>query len=251
MQNYVLTISYDGTRYLGWESHKPNDNTIQGKLEAVLTRMTDQSPEAQTLRLQGASRTDAGVHARGMTASVHMECSMSEPEILAYLNRYLPEDIAVNRIARCSDRFHARLLATGKQYCYSCYTGHAKPVFDRRFVTILPTPPALSSMQRAAEQLVGTHDFRSFCGNPRMKRSCVRTVDTIRLQWDGDFLRFFFHGDGFLPHMIRIMVGTLLEIGWGKRRPEDIPSILNAKNRQAAGFTAPAKGLCLLRVDYH
>lgn len=244
MPNYKLTIEYDGTRYHGWE-RKKNLDTIQGKMEAVLCRLTK-----EPVNLIGAGRTDAGVHAQGMVANVHLDANLSPDQLRGYLNRYLPEDIAVKEVREASPRFHARYNAAGKTYRYACFVGPTKPVFQRRYVTRLDTVPDLDRMRRAAEYLKGQHDFRSFCGNPKMKKSTVRTVDTIHILRQGDMLSFTFHGDGFLQHMVRILVGTLLEVGCGRMEPEQIPDILDARNRAAAGPTAPASGLTLMRVDY-
>lgn len=244
-ENYKLIISYDGSRYYGWE-HQPNtDLTIQGKLEQVLSRMVDTEVE-----VIGAGRTDAGVHARAMVANVRLDTEMTPEEICEYMNRYLPDDIAVCQVKKASERFHSRYNALGKTYCYTCYIGAVKPVFDRKYVYVPEQCPDVERMQQAAGYLMGTHDFASFCSNPRMKKSTVRKVDRIEIQREGDYLRFTYHGTGFLQHMVRILTGTLLEVGYGKRTPESMQELLEAKKRALAGFTAPAKGLCLIKVDY-
>lgn len=243
-RNYALTVAYDGTRYSGWE-RKPGRATIQGKLEDVLSRFT-----GQPVKVIGAGRTDAGVHALAMTANVHLETALSPDALRRELNRYLPADIAVTALRPASDRFHARYNAAGKTYRYTCYCGDGKPVFTRSYVYCLNEAPNVTEMRRAAAYLTGQHDFRSFCGNPRMKKSTVRTVDVISVEQAGDTLTFTFHGDGFLQHMVRILVGTLLEVGWGKRSPETMPELLAARCRAEAGFTAPAQGLCLVQVEY-
>lgn len=244
-ENYKMIIAYDGTRYLGWE-HQPNtDMTIQGKLEAVLSRMTETPCE-----VIGAGRTDAGVHARGMTANVWLDTVLSEEEIRDYLNRYLPDDIGVMEVRRAGERFHSRYNARGKTYCYTCYVGDTKPVFNRRYVYVPEKRPDLERMRQAASLLTGVHDFASFCGNPKMKKSTVREVDSIDIQLKSGYLTFTYHGSGFLQYMVRILTGTLLEVGYGKRKPESMPALLEARDRSQAGFTVPAKGLCLLKVDY-
>ncbi|MCD8324098.1 MAG: tRNA pseudouridine(38-40) synthase TruA [Clostridiales bacterium] len=243
--NYKMLLSYDGSRYLGWE-HQPNtDMTIQGKLEQVLSRMTGQETE-----VIGAGRTDAGVHARGMVANARMETALSETEIRDYMNRYLPDDICVRDVRQASDRFHSRYNARGKTYRYTCYVGECKPVFDRKYVYVPEDVPDVARMQKAAELLIGTHDFASFCSNPRMKKSTVRKVDRIEIVQKGAYLTFTYHGTGFLQHMVRILTGTLLEVGYGKREPESMEELIAARQRALAGFTAPAKGLCLMKVDY-
>ena len=245
MPNYKMTICYDGSRYFGWE-HQPNtDMTIQGKLETVLNRLT-----GNEVKLIGAGRTDAGVHARGMTANVWLDPVDDEEEMRRTINQYLPEDICLTDFRQASDRFHSRYNAVGKTYRYSCYVGDAKPVFDRKYVYDLDTVPDIERMRQAADHLMGKHDYASFCGNPKMKKSTVRIVARIEIRRQGDYLTLTYHGTGFLQYMVRILTGTLLEVGFGKRDPESIPDLIEAKDRRLAGFTAPAKGLCLMEVDY-
>lgn len=243
-QNFSLTLAYDGGRYSGWE-RKPGRATIQGKLEAALSRLTEQE-----VTVIGAGRTDAGVHAQGMVANVHLHTDLTPDALRTALNRCLPADIAVREVRLASERFHARYNATGKTYCYTCYCGGAKPVFRRDYVYTLEEQPDLDQMRRAAALLTGEHDFQSFCGNPRMKKSTVRRVDEISIAQRSGYLTFTLHGNGFLQHMVRILVGTLLEVGWGRRAPEAMPALLDARSRAMAGFTAPAQGLCLIKVDY-
>ncbi len=243
--NYKMIISYDGTRYLGWERQPDRENTIQGKLTNVLSRMTDREVE-----VIGAGRTDAGVHARGMVANARLETERTEEEIRDYLNTYLPEDIAVLEVKKASDRFHSRYNAIGKTYRYTCWTDPVKPVFDRKYVYVTEEIPDTARMRKAAEYLIGEHDFASFCGNPQMKKSTVRRVDAIEIREDGPYLTFTYRGSGFLQYMVRIMTGTLLEVGYKKRTPESMEELLAARERAQAGFTAPAKGLCLMKVDY-
>lgn len=243
-KNYKMILSYDGSRYYGWE-HQPDRDTIQGKLENVLSRMC-----GEEIDVIGAGRTDAGVHAKAMVANAVMNTGLSAREIRDYMNRYLPDDIAVREVKEASDRFHARYKAVGKLYRYTCFDGEVKPVFQRKYVTVLDYHPDVAKMCQAASYLEGKHDFKSFCGNPKMKKSTVRIVDKIEIVRKGSFLYFNFHGTGFLQNMVRILTGTLLEVGKGKIAPEQMPEILNACDRQAAGPTAPPGGLCLMKVDY-
>ena len=244
-QNYKMILSYDGTRFYGWEHQPTTDMTIQGKMESVLSLMVQTEVE-----VIGCGRTDAGVHAQNMVCNAHFDTQMNTDEIRDYLNRYLPDDICVKEVRIASDRFHSRYNAIGKTYCYTCYIGDVKPVFNRKYVYVLDQKPDIQEMKKAAEYLIGTHDFASFCSNPRMKKSTVRKVDRIDIQKKGDLLTFTFHGSGFLQHMVRILTGTLLEVGFGKRTPESISDLIDAKDRKLAGFTAPAKGLCMMQVDY-
>ena len=259
-KNYKMTVAYDGTRYFGWEKQPGQEMTIQGKLETVLGRMLAgngaDAPETSPADLVpveviGAGRTDAGVHARGMVCNAYLDTALSPDEIRSYLNRYLPDDIAVTELREAGDRFHSRYKATGKTYCYTCYVGDAKPLFDRRYCYALPAMPDLDAMRRAAAYLCGEHDFASFCGNPRMKKSTVREVDRIDIVRRGDYLSFTYHGTGFLQYMVRILTGTLLEVGFGQRDPDSMPGLLEVCDRRLAGATAPAQGLCLMKVDYN
>lgn len=243
-KNYKMTICYDGSRYYGWE-HQPDRDTIQGKLEAVLTKMC-----GEFIDVIGAGRTDAGVHARAMVANAVMETRFSPDEIRDYMNRYLPDDIAVKEVREASERFHARYKATGKLYCYTCFDGPVKPVFQRKYVTVLDYQPDVEKMRQAAACLTGKHDYKSFCGNSHMKKSTVRIVDKIDIRRKGGFIYFNFHGTGFLQNMVRILTGTLLEVGKGNLEPEQMTEILGALDRKKAGPTAPPGGLCLMKVDY-
>lgn len=244
-QNYKMTLSYDGTRFYGWEHQPTTDMTIQGKMESVLSLMVQSEVE-----VIGCGCTDAGVHAQNMVCNAHFDTQLNTDEIRDYLNRYLPDDICVKEVRIASDRFHSRYNAIGKTYCYTCYIGDVKPVFNRKYVYVLDQKPDIQEMKKAAEYLIGTHDFASFCSNPRMKKSTVRKVDRIEIQKRGDLLTLTFHGSGFLQHMVRILTGTLLEVGFGKRTAESVLELIDAKDRKLAGFTAPAKGLCMMQVDY-
>lgn len=246
MKNFRFTISYDGTRFFGWEHQPDKEMTIQGKIETVLSKMTDKE-----ITLIGAGRTDAGVHAEAMTANAFLDTELSPEEVKNYLNRYLPDDICITDCVIAGDRFHSRYNALGKTYRYTCLTGEVKPIFDRKYVYYTPEVPNLDEMRKAAGYLIGEHDFASFCSNPRMKKSTVRTVDRINIERKDNYFIFTFHGNGFLQHMVRILTGTLLEVGYGVRSAESIPELIEAKNRSLAGFTAPAQGLCMIKVDYH
>ena len=243
--NVKLTIQYDGTRYDGWQRQGNTDNTLQGRLEGVLSRMVGKPVE-----IQGAGRTDAGVHARGQVASVHLPEGYPPQEVQNYLNRYLPEDVAVVDVVEVGERFHARLSATGKEYRYHIRMGSVPDVFARKYQYRVEEPLDLAAMERAAGYLTGKHDFRSFCGNRRFKKSTVREVFHIGVEVCGSDLTLVYRGDGFLYNMVRILTGTLLEVGLGQRTPESMVDILEARERTAAGKTAPAQGLVLQEVYY-
>ena len=243
-KNYKMIIGYDGTRYYGWE-HQPNKETIQGKLEDVLNHLSEKPVE-----IIGAGRTDGGVHARGMVANVFLDIAMTPDELRDYMNRYLPDDIVIHEVREASERFHARYNATGKTYCYTCFDGVTKPLFDRKYVWRLDGRLDIGKMQAGASYLIGRHDFRSFCKNPQKKKSTVREIDKIEIVRKGDYVSLSFHGTGFLRNMVRILTGTLVDVGLGKLAPEKVREILGAKNRLLACDTAPAQGLCLMKVDY-
>ena len=243
--NYRMLIQYDGTRYNGWQRQQSTDNTIQGKIEDVLSRMTGTPVE-----IHGAGRTDAGVHALGQVANVHLETSYSPEEIRTYLNHYLPEDIGIVSLEEASPRFHSRLNASSKTYCYRIATDPSLHVFDRKYLYPFTEKLDLSAMKEAAEHLVGEHDFQSFCTR-KMKKSSIRTIHSITFEELPGELRITYDGDGFLYNMIRILTGTLLEVGTGKRSANSIPALFEQKVRADAGFTVPARGLTLVEVRYH
>ena len=244
-KNYKLIIGYDGTRYYGWE-HQPKRETIQGKLEDVLNHLSDRPVE-----IIGAGRTDGGVHARGMVANVFLDVPLTPDQLQDYMNRYLPDDIVIREVREASDRFHARYNAIGKTYCYTCFDGRTKPLFDRKYVWSLDKELDIAKMQQAANYLIGKHDFCSFCKNPQKKKSTVRIVDRIEIVRRGDYVTLSFHGNGFLRNMVRILTGTLVDVGLGKIEPGRVREILEEKNRLLASETAPAQGLCLMEVDYN
>lgn len=245
--NIKLILEYDGSRYDGWQKQGNTDNTIQGKLESILSRWA-----GELVEVHGSGRTDAGVHARGQVANFHVEKGVC-PDVkmaMEYLNRYLPEDIRVLSAEVVDGRFHSRLLATSKTYAYVVETAEKKSVFERKYVCGLGEKPDVEAMRQAAGYLVGEHDFKSFCSNKKMKKSTVRRLDSIEIREDGTKLILLYTGNGFLYNMVRILTGTLLEVGLGKRKPEEMMEILAAKNREAAGVTAPPEGLFLVRVEY-
>ena len=237
-------LCYDGTRYRGWQRLPDGALTVQGKTEAALSEIF-----GMPIEVSGSGRTDAGVHARGQVVSFHAP-ELPLGEILPKLRHLLPEDIGVISLSYASDRFHARLSATEKTYQYRVWNSAEPDVFERRFRTQVMQPLDLAKMQAAAELLTGEHDFLGFCANKHFKKSSVRTLKHLTVERDGSELRFTLTADGFLYHMARILVGTLLEIGSGKRELASIAEIFTQKDRALAGETAPAKGLCLMEVRY-
>lgn len=248
MANFCLTIQYDGTRYNGWQRQGNTDNTIQEKLENILAHLY-----GEPVDLNGSGRTDAGVHALRQIANYRVPRMISRyscRQILRYFNEYLPQDIRVLSVEQAPDRFHARLNAESKLYEYRIDCGEIANVFERRYLYRVEEPLNLAKMQEAAGYLTGTHDFKSFCSNRHMKKSTVRTIYEITFELCDGILYIRYRGDGFLYNMVRILTGTLIEIGMGDRLPSQIPAILEAEDRAMAGFTAPASGLFLVDVFY-
>lgn len=244
MRNIRLLICYDGTRYKGWQRLPGVDNTIQGKLEQVLSKLL-----GEEIEISGSGRTDAGAHAMGKVANFHCTSEMSCEEILSALRQYLPEDIGIESCQEASPRFHARLNCKTKTYRYRIWNSEKPCVFQRRFVYVMPEKLDLSKMQNACRYLLGEHDFSAFCANKKMKKSTVRRIDDIAITREGEELILTFTGNGFLYNMVRIMVGTLLEVGLGKRDADSIPALFGSK-RENAGYLVPAQGLCLTEVNY-
>ena len=244
MRNLRLDICYDGTRYRGWQRLPGRDDTIQGKLETALSRIL-----GEPIEISGSGRTDAGVHARGQVANFHCESNMPAKEILENLRRYLPEDIGIYSCKDVSPRFHARLNAKEKTYRYRIWNSNMPCVFDRRYVAVMPETLDLEAMGQAAEHLLGEHDFSAFCGNAKMKKSTVRYIRSIEIRRCGEEIQMEFTGNGFLHNMVRILAGTLIEVGRGEREAHSIPELFGGK-RAEAGFLVPAQGLCLMEVMY-
>lgn len=260
MNNYMITIEYDGTAYRGWQVQGNTNETIQGKLQNILGTLTGSPVE-----VHGSGRTDAGVHALGQVANFRLTPDtlppmMDESGLLLYINKYLPEDIAVTSLSIVDERFHARLSAVSKTYRYRIHVSPVSDVFQKKYVyTYTDSTLDVDAMKLAASYMLGEHDFKSFCGNRHMKKSTVRTVTDIKINEIKDTLgreeitreiTMDFTGNGFLQNMVRIMTGTLIEVGSGQKSPEDMPAIIEAQNRNCAGYTAPAQGLCLMKVCY-
>jgi tRNA pseudouridine38-40 synthase len=240
-----MILEYDGSRYDGWQKQGNTEQTIQGKIEHVLERMMGQAVE-----VHGSGRTDAGVHALAQVANFHGDTRMKEEEIMEYLNQYLPEDIRVKTVERAAERFHSRLNAQEKTYLYRIEMGEKKQVFERKYIYGLFKELDIEAMERAASFLTGEHDFKSFCANRKMKKSSVRVLKQIDFDQQGSRLLIRYTGNGFLYNMARILTGTLIEVGLGQRKAEEMKEILNAKDRNGAGFTAPPEGLFLEQVRY-
>jgi tRNA pseudouridine38-40 synthase len=245
MRNFKLCLCYDGRRYKGWQKQGNTDNTIQGKTEALLTRLLQ-----QPIELNGSGRTDAGVHAQCQTCSFRAETTLSCPELLNLIRQYLPEDIGALSLEEAEPRFHARLNCKEKTYVYYIWNSPSPNVFSRQYSYCYPEPLNQAAMEQAASLLLGEHDFIAFCSLKSMKKSRVRNLKSVTVSRDGDMLQIALTGNGFLYNMVRIIVGTLIEVGSGQRSAQEMPGILESKNRQNAGFTAPAQGLFLWEQKY-
>lgn len=249
MSNICLCISYDGSQYKGFQTQS-DGNTIQDKIEEALLKVT-----GEIVRIHGSGRTDAGVHAR--TQFIHFSTTVQVPlnKWPVALNCLLPDDIVVQASFHVPPEFHSRKSALSKTYKYTVNYSQIIDVFHRHMQYHYPRRLKLSEMEKAARYFVGEHDFTSFSSVHSSSKNPVRTIYDLRivhsLQNDcSTRLEMYVTGNGFLQHMVRIIMGTLLDVGTGKKRAEDIPNILSAKNRLFAGPTAPSHGLILWDVIY-
>lgn len=248
MRNIKLTIAYDGTNYHGFQEQRGTGlPTVQEVLEKCLLELT-----GRVVRVIGASRTDAGVHARGQVVNFDATgWSIPAERIPLALNGILPEDIAVLAAEEVAPHFHARFSARAKVYRYTIYNSRIPSPFWRLYSYFVPRPLNIEAMQEAGRYLEGRHDFASFQASGSAVKETVRTLFQVEVEREGrELIHLLFRGDGFLYHMVRIMVGTLIEVGLGKREPREVLAILAARDRKAAGPTAPPHGLCLERVEY-
>ena len=246
MKRVKLTVAYDGTNYCGWQV-QPNGLAVQEVLNRCLSEFLGTKTE-----VIGASRTDAGVHALGNVAVFDTEARMPAEKFSYALNTRLPQDIRIQDSCQVPEDFHPRFQETIKTYEYKIYNRQFPDPTKRLYTYFYYYPLDVQKMRQGAGYLIGEHDFKSFCGNKKMKKPTVRRIDRIEVEEIPErqeaVLRFT--GNGFLQNMVRILTGTLVECGQGKREPEQMREILEAKDRSAAGMTAPAKGLSLVRVDY-
>ncbi len=245
MRNIKMTIEYDGYRYLGWQRLGDTDKTIQGKIEQLLTEITGTPTE-----IIGSGRTDAGTHANGQVANFKTASAMELKEMHDRLIRYLPNDIIVKKLEEVPERFHSRYHAVGKTYQYYVWNHAIPSAFERNYSFQYPEPLDLDKMNKACRKLIGKHDFLGFSALKKSKKSTVRTIEDITIHQEGNLLRFTFTGNGFLYKMVRIMMGTILEIGAGSAELEVIDTIFESKVRSNAGMTVPSQGLFLDKVYY-
>ncbi len=243
--NYRMVIQYDGTRYRGWQRQGNQADTVQGRIERVLSKYCGYEVE-----IDGAGRTDAGVHAMAQVANVHLSGEADVEKMQRELNEYLPKDIRILKVEETGERFHSRLHATGKIYEYHLLKKDNYCVFKRHYCWQMEDLLDVAQMREAAKILTGRHDFRGFCTKASKKKSTVRRLDAINLIESETEITLRFEGSGFLYNMVRILTGTLVEVGLHKRSVESVAEVLQSGERARAGETAPAQGLFLVRVKY-
>jgi tRNA pseudouridine38-40 synthase len=244
MRNLKLTLAYDGTNFHGWQV-QPQLRTVQGELEQALRKLFNHD-----VAVTGSGRTDAGVHAHGQVANVETERTMATESVLRGANALLPGDIRILSVQLAGPDFHARRSARSKTYRYRIWRLPIVSPFECRYVYAFRYPLDDSLVDRATSCFVGTRDFSSFCATATEVEDRTRTIYEARWTRCETEWTFEIQGNGFLQHMVRTIVGTLLEIGQGRISPEQLPAIFKARDRRAAGPTAPASGLHLIRVEY-
>lgn len=244
MRTVKLVIGFDGTRYAGWQSQRKG-NSIQEMLESNLLKLFKEKTS-----LVSSSRTDAGVHARGMVAHFKTKCVLSDLKIKRALNYYLPKDILIYSSRTVSDKFHARYDAKSKLYCYDIWNSPLRPLFESSYVLWFPKNLDINKMKKACAFFKGQHDFSAFCDKGDPKESYVRCIKRIRIRKIKSIIRIEVEANGFLRHMVRVIVGTLVEVGRSKMNFNNIQDILKSKDRKQAGPTIKPKGLTLMRVKY-
>lgn len=248
MPTYKLTLAYDGTEFSGWQA-QPERRTVQGVLQSAWTTITGEQP-----RMTATSRTDAGVHAEGQVVGISTASELPPERLLGGINAKLPDDVVLRAIELVSDNFHATHDAIGKRYRYRLHNSRLRPLFDRHLVWHMPQPLDVKAMREAGQLLVGKHDFASFQSTGSPRDCTVRTITAVDVGQGGadDAERVWIDvsGDGFLYNMVRNIVGTLVDVGAGRRKPEWISEVIAACDRRAAGQTAPPQGLMLMEVHF-
>lgn len=244
MKTVCLVIEYDGTDFAGWQI-QPNGLAVQEVVEAALAKVL-----GEPVRIHSSGRTDAGVHARGMTAHFVTDRELPMSAFREGANRYLPATVAIREAAEMPNDFHARFSAAGKWYRYTLYPNPVRSPLQARTSWHIRGPLDEEAMRRAAGDFLGRHDFNAFRSAGCDAHTAVREIFSVELLREGDLLHIDFRGEGYLRNMVRIMVGTLVEIGLRRRPAEDVRLLLAGGDRKAAGITAPPQGLCLMRVWY-
>ncbi|MCF6097633.1 tRNA pseudouridine(38-40) synthase TruA [Thermovorax subterraneus] len=242
--NVKILLEYDGSNYHGWQRQK-NALTIQEVVEKAVFKVT-----GEKVKVIGAGRTDAGVHARGQVANFHTNCRIPVERLPYAINSHLPEDIAVKGAQVVPDDFHARYSAKSKVYSYTIYNAPFPSPLMRKYSYFYPYTLDVGAMQEAAKAFVGVHDFAAFRASGSSVKSSVRNVIRLEVRKASNVITIEVEADGFLYNMVRIIAGTLLEVGSGKLAPEEIPFVISSRDRERAGITLPAHGLCLEKVVY-
>ncbi|MGF9964647.1 tRNA pseudouridine(38-40) synthase TruA [Bacillus rhizoplanae] len=245
MNNYRLTIQYDGARYKGWQRLGNNDNTIQGKIESVLSEML-----GKEIEIIGCSRTDAGVHALNQVANFKIDENLTEPKVKKYLNQYLPNDISVTNVELAPERFHARYNSKAKTYLYKIWNEEHTNPFMRKYSMHVVKKLDIEHMKKAAQYFIGSHDFTAFSNAKSKKKSMVREIYSLDVTEKDGYIQIRVSGNGFLHNMVRKIVGALIEVGLGQLDAEAIPQILEEKQRNQINCLADASGLYLEKVDF-
>ncbi len=240
----MMKIQYDGSRYNGWQRLGNTDNTIQGKIEAVLSKLFETEIE-----IVGSGRTDAGVHALAQVANFKAKTKIDDREIEKYLNRFLPQDISITEIRSVNERYHARYNVAGKTYLYKIWNAPHPQPFMRKYSLHIEQPLDVNEMKKAADHFLGEHDFTSFSNAKSQKKSNVRTVDSIEWDMVDGMIHIRVTGEGFLYNMVRKMVGTMIEVGLGRVKADDVADFLAAKERSLVRHMAEARGLYLEKVE--
>ncbi len=245
MQNIQIIIEYDGTRYSGWQTQK-NGQGLQDIISNAIHQVTKEE-----VKLNGSGRTDAGVHALGQSANFKTNCSIPVEKIPEAINKFLPKDIVIKEAKKVPDAFHARFSVKGKKYMYIVNNSKYRSAINNNYEYHFNQKIDYKAMKKAAEYFEGTYDFSGFMASGSSVKDTIRTIEKVQIKKrEDDRIIFNFTGNGFLYNMVRIMVGTLLDVGVGKIKPEEIPSIIKSKDRTQAGKTVPAQGLYLVEVYY-
>ncbi|MFJ7831017.1 tRNA pseudouridine(38-40) synthase TruA [Peribacillus sp. NPDC097197] len=245
MNNYKLTIQYDGGRYQGWQRLGDSENTIQGKIENVLTEMV-----GEPIEIIGCSRTDSGVHALSQIANFKMNLNMTESDVMNYLNRYLPRDISIVEVTLVPERFHARYNVKDKTYLYKIWNEPYTNPFMRKYSMHVEENLNIPSMIEGSQYFIGSHDFTAYSNAKSKKKSMVREIYSIDIEEIAGFIEVRVRGNGFLYNMVRKIVGTLIEVGLDEIDAKNIPSIIESKERIQTGRMADPAGLYLETVEF-
>ncbi|MBP3038176.1 tRNA pseudouridine(38-40) synthase TruA [Bacillaceae bacterium Marseille-Q3522] len=246
MARYKCTISYDGSNFCGYQI-QPHLRTVQGEMERALKKLH----KGLEITIHASGRTDSGVHAKGQVFHFDSPFQLPLQKWEFALNKLLPGDIVINKMEKAADDFHARFDTIGKEYRYQFFLSRKRDPFHRNYAYHYRFPIQIEKMKQAAEYLIGTHDFTSFCSAKTTIEDKVRTIHSIDWEVNEEILVIRFIGDGFLRNMVRIIVGTLLDVGINRKLPQDIKAILVGKDRRLAGKTAPPEGLYLWHVFYY